>query len=102
MLTQVNNNGFTMTMIQGIIGYKLNTDKVVSKCDMYGVIRRCQQKLRKTTCGRKLLVKRKDENESWIHIKDSKESYPIGLAEYTRACGIADNSTFIWWVPYTL
>eukprot|EP00957_Ditylum_brightwellii_P092493 7043155-Ditylum_brightwellii.AAC.1 len=31
-----------------------------------------------------------------------KESHPIKVAEYARACGIDNEPVFVWWVPYTL
>ena len=102
MLTQVDSDGFTMTMMEGIIDHKIDTDVAVSKSDMYVVTRRGQKRLRKTTCGWKLLVRWKDGSESWIHLKDLKESHPVDLAEYAKARGIADEPAFAWWVPYTM
>ena len=58
--------------------------------------------LRKTTTGWSLLVQWKDESESWIPLKDLKESHPIELTEYASARGIADEPAFKWWVSYTL
>eukprot|EP00957_Ditylum_brightwellii_P174767 13307163-Ditylum_brightwellii.AAC.1 len=58
--------------------------------------------MRKTTKGWSLLVKWKDNSESWIPLKDTKESHPVETAEYTKAQGIADEPAFRWWVPYTL
>ena len=40
MLTQVDSDGFTMTMMEGIIDHKIDTDVAVSKLDMYVVTRR--------------------------------------------------------------
>jgi hypothetical protein len=31
-----------------------------------------------------------------------KDSYPIELAEFAKALGIADEPAFAWWVPLTL
>ena len=73
MLTQVGNDGFTMTMIYGIIDYKVDKNTAVLKYDMYIATRCGQKKLRKTTCDWKLLVKWKDKCELWIHLKDLKE-----------------------------
>ena len=43
-----------------------------------------------------------DGSESWIHLKDMKESHPVEVAEFDRARGIADEPAFEWWVPYNL
>jgi hypothetical protein len=31
-----------------------------------------------------------------------KESHPVEVAEFAKARSIADEPTFVWWVPYTL
>ena len=43
-----------------------------------------------------------DKSESWIKLKDMKESHPIETAEFAVARDIADEPAFAWWVPYTL
>ena len=88
MLTPVNTDGFIIIMKHGITYHKVDTSTTVSTSDMYDVINRGQNKLRKTTCGWKFLIKQKDESESWIHLKDLKESHPIELAEYAKTRGI--------------
>ena len=85
MLTQVDSDGFTMTMMEGIIDHKVDTDVAVPISEMHVVTRRGQQRLRKTTCGWKPLVRWKDGSESWIPLKDLKESHPVELAEYAKA-----------------
>ena len=51
---------------------------------MHVVTKRGQEKLRKTTVGWKLLVKWKDQSESWIHLKDIKESHPVDVADFAE------------------
>ena len=102
MLTQVDSDGFTLTMMDGIIDHKMDTDVAISKDNKYVVTRRGQKRVRKTTCGWKLLVHWKDGSESWIHLKDLKESHPVELAEYAKTRDIADEAAFAWWVPYTM
>ena len=43
-----------------------------------------------------------DDSETWVPLKDLKESHPVEVAEFAKAQGIADEAAFIWWVPYTL
>ena len=102
MLVQVDSDGFAMTIMEGIIDHKMDKAIAVAKSDKYIATRRGQRKLRKTTMGWKLLVKWKDGSESWIHLKDLKESHPVELAEYAKSRDIADEAAFAWWVPYTL
>ena len=58
--------------------------------------------MRKTTVGWKLLVQWAYVSESWIALKDMKESHPVELAEFAKARNIADEPAFAWWIPYTL
>ena len=69
MLTQVDSDGFTMTMMEGIIDQKIDTDVAVSKDNAYVVTCCGQKRLRIATCGWKLLVRWKDGSESWIYLK---------------------------------
>ena len=101
MLTQMNDDDFTMKIMQGVIDHKMDTT-AVSKFDRYAVTLRGRKKLRKPTYPWKLLVTRKDESESWILLKYLKEYHPIKLAEYSKSRGTANETAFIFWVPYTL
>ena len=69
MLTQVDSDGFTMTMMEGIIDHKIDTDAAVSKSDTCVVTRRGQKRRRATACGWKLLARWKDGSESHVHLK---------------------------------
>ena len=64
MLTQVDSDGFTMTMMEGIIDHKKDESTAISKDDKYISCPRGQRRLRKTTKVWKLLVKWKDKSES--------------------------------------
>ena len=48
------------------------------------------------------LVKWKDVSESWVQLKDLKESNPVDVAEYYTARGVEDEPEFSWWVPHKL
>ena len=102
MLTQVDSEGFTITMMEGIIDYKKDEATAVLKADGFVVTRRGQRRRRTTTQGWKLLVKWKDGSEQWIPLKDMKESHPVETAEFAVARGIDSEPAFAWWVPYTL
>ena len=52
--------------------------------------------------GWELLIKWKDNSESWIKLADMKESHPVEVAEYARARGIDKEPAFEWWVHHTL
>ena len=67
MLTQVDSDRFTLTMMEGIIEYWKDAATSVTKDDMYIVTKRGQKKIWDTTVGWKLLVQWQDHSESWIH-----------------------------------
>ena len=52
--------------------------------------------------GWELLVKWKDQSESWVRLCELKESHPIEMAEFAMARGIQDQPAFVWWVPFML
>ena len=52
--------------------------------------------------GWKLLVKWRDQSESWIKLSELKESHPVETAEFAKSRGIDDEPAFAWWVPHTL
>jgi hypothetical protein len=102
MLTQVDSDGYSITMMEGIVDYKRDNAVAVDKSDMYVVTRRGQKRMCKTTQGWKLLVRWANGSESWIALKDMKESHQIETAEFAKARDIADEPAFAWWVPYTM
>ena len=101
MLSQVDNEGFTITLLNSILDYRKD-DSAVTKDVQYATTKRGGRRMRKTTCGWKLLVQWKDGSEQWIPLKDMKESHPVECAEFAKARGIADEPAFVWCVPYTL
>eukprot|EP00957_Ditylum_brightwellii_P081160 6174444-Ditylum_brightwellii.AAC.1 len=86
MLMQVELKGFTTTMIEGIMDHDRNETTAVHMKDKYV----------------KTYSNQKDKSESWVYLEDMKELHLIKVAEYARAQGIADEPTFVWWVPYML
>ena len=80
MLTQVDSDGFTLIIMEWIIEYWKDAEKALTKDDMYIVIKRGQKKIRNTKVGWQFLVQWQYQSESWIHLKDLKESHPIEVA----------------------
>ena len=77
------------------------TAKAFAITDATAVGRNGQRYQRKTTAGWNLLIGIKDGSEQWYPLKDTKESYPVQVAEYDVAKGIAKETALSWWVPYT-
>ena len=102
MLTQVDSNGFSLSLMEGIIDYKRDDSVAIPKTDKYITTSRGQRRLRKTTAGWKLLVKWRDQSESWVKLSELKESHPVETAEFAKSRGIDNEPVFAWWVPHTL
>ena len=102
MITQVDSNGFSLSLMEGIIDYKRDDSIAISKTDKYITTSKGQRRLRKTTAGWKLLVKWRDQSESWIKLSELKESHPVETAEFAKSRGIDDEPAFAWWVPHML
>eukprot|EP00980_Cylindrotheca_fusiformis_P025629 scaffold14288_cov73-Cylindrotheca_fusiformis.AAC.1 len=62
--------------MKGIVDSKKDEEVAVSMEDMYIPTKRGNKQMRKTTQGWKLLVQWADDSETWIPLKDMKESHP--------------------------
>ena len=102
MLTQVDSDGFSLSLMEGIIDYKHDDLVAIPKIDKYITTARGQRRLRKTTAGWKSLVKWRDQSESWVKLPELKESHPVETAEFAKSRGIDDEPAFAWWVPHML
>jgi hypothetical protein len=102
MLTQVDSDGYSTTILKAIIDYRKDEAVAVPKADRHVYTSSGQKRLRKTTVGWSLLIQWADESEAWVPLKDVKESHPCEAAEFAKSRGIADEPAFAWWVPYTL
>ena len=102
MMAQVDHEGYSTTMMAGIVDYQKDEATAVPKSEKWVVTKRGRRRLRKSTAGWKLLVQWKDGSETWIPLKDLKESHPVEVAEFAKARGIDDEVAFAYWVPFTL
>ena len=102
MLAQVDSEGVRTTMMEGIVDYRKNDAVAVQKQDQYVYNKNGRRRMRKTTMGWELLVKWRDQSESWVRLCELKESHLIETAEFAMARGIQDQPAFAWWVPFTL
>ena len=102
MLTQVDSDGFSLTPMEGIINYKCDYSIATPKTEKYITTGSGQRRLWKTMAAWKLLVKWKDQSESWVKLSELKNSHPVETAEFAKSRGIDDKAAFIWWVPHML
>ena len=82
--------------MQGIIDSKKDEATAISKADKWVVTARGQRRLYISTAGWKLLIQWKYGFETWIPLKDMKESHPVETAEFVRARGIDDEVAFAY------
>jgi hypothetical protein len=85
MLTQVDSDGYSLTLMKGIVDYRRDEAGAVSKDDGYVITRRGQKQLRKTVSGWQLLVRWRligslDTAEGLL-----KESHPVEVAEFAKS-----------------
>ena len=81
MYAQVDSEGNKYDLLEEIIDFKKD-GHALRKGDEYVVTKRGQRRLRRTTIGRKLLVRWKGGSEQWIQLKDMKESNPVDVTEF--------------------
>ena len=53
---------------------------------------------KRTTKGWKLLIEWANGSMDWVRLAEMKEAYPVQVAEYAVANGIAHEPAFNWWV----
>ena len=100
MFSQCDPDGRQFQLLQSIVDHK-SDGHAVKPADRFITVGG-RQYPRKTTAGWKLCVEWKNGSTSWERLADLKESYPIEVAEYSEAQGIADEPAFAWWVPFVL
>ena len=102
MLRQVDLEGFSVALMEGIVDLRCDESVAVPIEEKYIITKTGQKRFRKTTAGWDLLVPWKDESESWVRLSDMKESHPVEMAEFAKAKGIQGEPAFCWWVSCTL
>jgi hypothetical protein len=101
MYSQVDDEGKSYILLDEIVDHR-SDGHAVKKADMYITSKGGNRHIKPTTRGWKLCISWKDGSTSWENLKDLKESYPVQVAEYATACGIADEPAFAWWTKTTL
>ena len=102
ILHRVDHEGYSTTLLAGIVDYSKDNLVAIPKSDKWVVTKRGGRRMRKSTAGWKMLVQWMDGSKSWIPLKDLKESHPVEIAEFAKAKGIDDEVAFAYWVLYTL
>jgi hypothetical protein len=72
MLTQVDSDGYSTTILKAIIDYWKDDAVAVPKADQYVYTSSGQKPLQKTTVGWSLLIQWADKSKAWVLLKDLK------------------------------
>ena len=97
MLSQVDSDGYSLVLMEGIVDYRKDESVAVSMEDKYITTKTSQQRLMKTMAGWDLQGQWKDNTELWTKLSVMKESHPVETAEFVMARGISDKPVFCWW-----
>ena len=101
LFAQIDDEGNRHVLFQEIIDHRVNGKQVLQQ-DAFITTRTGTKRRRETTIGWELLVQWKDQNTTWVTLKDMKEAYPVQSAEYAVQARIAEEPAFAWWAPHTL
>jgi len=96
LFAQIDAEGNRFVLIDEIIGHRTTGDEV-KQADAF-VETKSGRRRRITTKGWEILVRWKDGSETWVPLKDMKESYPVQLAEYAVQARVHEEPAFAWWV----
>ena len=88
LLMQVDEEGYSLTMMKDIIDYKKDAAVAIPMGHADVIMSNGLKFPIKTTKGWKLRVLWEDGSKSWIPLKDMKESHPVEVAEFARLKGI--------------
>ncbi len=96
----IDESGQQLLLMQENIDHK-KTSGAISKEDSY-YSTKSGPKLKRTTCGWRLLVEWKDGTSSWVSLADIKYSYPVQVADCVVANKLTQEPAFQWWAPFVL
>ena len=68
MLSQVDSDGYSLMLMEGIVNYRKDESVAIGMEDKYITMRNGQQRLMKTMARWELLVQWKDDTELWTKI----------------------------------
>ena len=101
IFNQVDEEGYRYIFLDEIVDYRKD-EGAIEKEDAFVEDEYGKRSRRLTTRGWSFLVNWKDGTQSWVPLKDIKESNPIEVAEFVCAKGLQKEPAFAWWVPHTI
>jgi hypothetical protein len=101
LYSQVDDEGRRYLLMDETVDHRKDGSAVAAD-DLYYTDKRGVKQMRRTTKGWQLLLQWKDGSNTWIPLKDLKESNPVDVAEYVVANKLVHEPAFAWWVPDVL
>ena len=101
LYSQVDEEGHRYQLLDSITDHKTDGRAVLYK-DGWITSKNGRKTRRTTTKGWHFLVQWRDGTESWVALKELKESNPVEVADYAEAANIIHEPALAWWAPYTL
>ena len=101
MFAQVDEERYSHKLLDKIVDVRYDGSHVTMD-DAWFTTSSGTKRRRKTTKGVEVLHLWKDGSSTWNALKDSKDSYPVDLAEFAVENGHAHMPCFAWWINYVL
>ena len=101
LFSSVDDDGYNFDYLYEIIGHRKD-DTAVTKENGFVETKSGTKRRVITTKGWQLNVQWENGEQSWIPLKDIKESNPIEIAEYAINNKIHSEPAFAWWINHAL
>ena len=101
IFSQVDEDGYRYQLLNHIMDHKSNGQAVQPE-DAFTVSQNGNKVRRQTTKGWFFQVQWKDGTDSWLPLRELKESNPVQVSKYAQSAQLLDVPAFTWWAPHTL
>ena len=99
--SQIDEDGYRYQLLESILDHRKD-GRAIPKSEGYVVSKNGNKARKQTTKGWYFKVKWKDGTDSWVALKDLKESNPLQVAEYVQVAELIDEPAFAWWAELAL
>ena len=99
--SQCDDEGLSHVVLKEISDHRSN-DTAIRIADGFIISKNGNKVPKRTTKGWELLCEWRDGSNTWIPLKDLKDSNPIEVAEYAVANGLQEEPAFKWWISHVL
>ena len=100
LYSQVDEDGYRYQLLDSIIDHKTDR-KAIKYKDGWFTSKNGRKTRHTTTKEWHFLVQCRDGTESWVALKELKESNPVEVADYAEMANIIHEPALAWWAPHT-